>query len=100
MAVKIINEIDGITVHKPLGSFYLFPNVTKALKKLHLANAEEFRHYLLTCDKKNKQGVAVLARKHFGKQLPQEKEEYIRISFAGSYEELKKGILVIKKALS
>jgi aspartate/methionine/tyrosine aminotransferase len=100
MAVKLINEINGITVHKPLGSFYLFPNVTKALKKLRLANAEAFRRYLLTCDKKNKQGVAVLARKHFGNQLPEEKEEYIRISFAGDKEELKKGILIIKKSLS
>lgn len=100
MAVKLINEINGISVHKPLGSFYLFPNVTKALKKLRLANAEVFRRYLLTCDKKNKQGVAVLARKHFGNQLPEEKEEYIRISFAGDKEELKKGILIIKKTLS
>ena len=100
LAVKLINEINGITVHKPAGSFYLFPNVTKALKKLRLANSEAFRRYLLTCDKKNKQGVAVLARKHFGNQLPEEKEEYIRISFAGSYEELKKGILIIKQVLS
>jgi aspartate/methionine/tyrosine aminotransferase len=98
VAVKLLNNIDGIKCQNPLGAFYLFPNVTKAVKKLRLKDAEEFRKYLLTCDKKNKRGVAVLARKHFGNKLPYEDQEYIRISFAGPLNVLKEGILLIKKA--
>lgn len=99
LAVEMLNEIEGISCHKPLGAFYLFPNVTKAVKRLGLKDAEELRKYLLTADKKNKRGVAVLARKHFGKRLPSENHEYIRISFAGSLNDLKEGIFLIKKAV-
>lgn len=99
LAVRLLNEIEGISCHKPLGAFYLFPNVTKAVKKLGLKDAENFRKYLLTADKKNKRGVAVLARKHFGQRLSRETQEYIRISFAGSLADLKEGISLIKKAV-
>jgi aspartate/methionine/tyrosine aminotransferase len=73
--------------------------VTKACRNLGLRNAEEMRKYLLTYDKKNKKGVAVLSRIHFGKRLPSEKEEYIRISFAGSLESLTEGVKRIKEAV-
>ncbi len=99
IAVEMLNKIDGITCHKPNGAFYLFPNVTKICKRLKLKDAEELRKYLLTYDKKNKKGVAVLARKHFGKRLPIEKEEYIRISIAGKLSDIKEGIKRIKEAV-
>lgn len=99
VAVSMLNKIDGISCHKPNGAFYLFPNVTRVCRKLKLKDAEELRKYLLTYDKKNKKGVAVLARKHFGKKLPTEKEEYIRISIAGKTEDIKEGIRRIKEAV-
>lgn len=97
--VAMLNKIDGVRCHNPIGSFYLFPNVTKVCKRLKLKDAEELRKYLLTYDKKNKKGVAVLARKHFGKRLPSEREEYIRISIAGTMESLVKGVKRIKEAV-
>jgi aspartate aminotransferase len=99
VAVKMLNEIEGVHCENPIGSFYLFPNVTKACKKLKLRDAEAMRIYLLSYDKKNKKGVAVLARKHFGRRLPSEKEEYIRLSIAGKLESIKEGIRRIKEAI-
>lgn len=99
MAVAMLNDIKGIKCHKPVGSFYLFPNVTKACKNKGLKNSEELRKYLLSYDKKNKRGVAVLARIHFGKPLPGEKEDYIRLCFAGKKELLAEGIRRIKEAV-
>lgn len=97
--VKSINEINGCHCLSPKGAFYLFVNVTQACKKLGLKNAEALRKYLLTYDKKNKKGVAVLTRDHFGKRLAKEKEHYIRISFAGPLADLKEGAKRIKEAL-
>ncbi len=99
VAVDMLNKIEGIHCHKPNGAFYLFPNVTEVCKKLKIKGAEELRKYLLTYDKKNKKGVAVLVRQHFGKKLPGEKEEYIRISIAGKMEDIKEGIRRIKEAV-
>jgi len=99
IAVSMLNNIEGIRCHKPNGSFYLFPNVTGVCKKRKLKDAEELRKFLLTYDKRNKKGVAVLARKHFGKKLPQEREEYIRISIAGNLADIQEGIRRIKEAV-
>ncbi len=92
VVVSALNKIEGIKCLSIKGSFYLFPNVTLACKKLGLKDSEGMRKYLLTYDKKNKKGVAVLARKHFGRRLKSEKEEYIRISIAGTMESLKEGV--------
>ena len=99
LVVDGLNNIKGIYCHRPSGSFYLFPNVTEVVKRMRMKDAEELRKYLLTYDKKNKKGVAVLARKHFGKRLKSEKEEYIRLSFAGTIESLKEGVARIKEAV-
>ena len=99
VVVAGLNKIEGIKCLSIKGSFYLFPNVTKACKKLGLRDSEEMRKYLLTYDRKNKKGVAVLARKHFGKALSFEKEEYIRLSIAGTMDSLKEGVKRIKEAV-
>lgn len=99
VVVSRLNRIKGIRCHNPTGAFYLFPNVTQVCRKLGLKDAEALRKYLLTYDKKNKKGVAVLARIHFGKRLPKEAEEYIRISIAGPLESLKEGVARIREAV-
>ncbi len=98
-AVTALNKIKGIRCHLPKGSFYLFPNVTQALKNLKLKSAEELRRYLLSYDKKGKRGVAVLSRIHFGSRLKEEKEEYIRLSIAGKMSDVVEGIKRIKEAV-
>lgn len=99
IAVKMLNQIKGVSCLEPRGSFYLFPNVTAACCNLKLKDAEELRKYLLSFDKTNKKGVAVLARIHFGRRQKTETEEYIRLSFAGEKEELVEGINRIKEAI-
>ena len=94
LIVDLLNGITGIICLKPKGAFYVFPNVTKAIKNLGLADAEEFQDYLL-----NNFGVAVLARTSFGKKNEGEIEEYIRISYATSKDNIREGMKRIKTAV-
>ena len=91
--VKLLNSIEGIRCHPPGGAFYVFPNVTKACKKLGLTDAEELRKLLLD------NGVAVLADIHFGPKNPGQTEEYIRLSYATSKENIIEGCKRIKKVV-
>ncbi|MCL4386660.1 MAG: pyridoxal phosphate-dependent aminotransferase [Cyanobacteria bacterium] len=94
MIVDLLNDIKGISCLKPKGTFYVFPNVTQACKNLGLKDAEALQDYLL-----NDYGVAVLARTSFGKRYEDETQEYIRISYATSKENIKEGLRRIKIAL-
>ncbi|HNT30463.1 MAG TPA: pyridoxal phosphate-dependent aminotransferase, partial [bacterium] len=94
-----LNDIQGVSCIKPTGAFYALPNVTGACRKLGLAGGEELRKYLLTYDKENKKGVAVLARIHFGSKRPDEQEEYIRIAYPGTKESVIEGIKRLKDAI-
>lgn len=99
LAVSMLNKIEGIKCHNPVGSFYLFPNVTEVCKKKGFKNSEELRKYLLSYDRKNKKGVAVLSRIHFGKPLAGERKHYIRLSIAGKIEDVAEGVRRIKEAV-
>ncbi|MFH2034922.1 MAG: aminotransferase class I/II-fold pyridoxal phosphate-dependent enzyme, partial [Candidatus Zixiibacteriota bacterium] len=73
-----LNAIEGITCKKPIGAFYVFPNV-KALGK----TSKELETLLL-----EKYGVAALAGTSFGKFG----EGYLRFSYANSIENIKKAL--------
>ncbi|MDP1784874.1 MAG: pyridoxal phosphate-dependent aminotransferase [Sulfuricurvum sp.] len=75
-AVKLFNEIDGLSVLSPAGAFYLFVN-TKAVSNDSMA----FCKGLL-----EDQGVAVVPGLGFGS------EGYFRFSFATDTESIRKGI--------
>ncbi|NVL92823.1 MAG: aminotransferase class I/II-fold pyridoxal phosphate-dependent enzyme, partial [Desulfobacterales bacterium] len=45
-AVDILNSIDGVHCFRPNATFYLFPNVTGAMKKKNLTNYDAFRKTL------------------------------------------------------
>ncbi len=92
--VEALNEIEGITCKKPGGAFYVFPNVTEACRKLKLKDSKEFQQYLLY-----EAGVAVLARTCFGQKNQEENQEYIRLSYATSRENIKEGVRRIKEAV-
>lgn len=94
LIVDLLNSIRGISCLKPKGSFYVFPNVTQACRNLGLNDADELQDYLL-----NNYGVAVLARTSFGKKNKDEAEEYIRISYATSKDNIREGLKRIKQAL-
>ncbi|MDD3657126.1 MAG: pyridoxal phosphate-dependent aminotransferase [Atribacterota bacterium] len=92
--VEALNDIEGVTCQKPGGAFYVFPNVTEACQKLKLKNSKEFQQYLLY-----EAGVAVLARTCFGRKNQEENQEYIRLSYATSRENILEGVRRIKKAV-
>ncbi|MBW6488874.1 pyridoxal phosphate-dependent aminotransferase [Sulfurimonas sp.] len=80
-AVKLINEIDGLSVYKPEGAFYLFVNIKE------LSNdSMEFCKQLL-----EKKGVAVVPGVGFGS------DGYFRFSFATDIESIRKGIKRIEE---
>lgn len=85
-------SIQGIKCYKPLGAFYLFPNVSfyfgKKTKEGVIENSLDLAMYLL-----NEVGVVVVPGSAFGS------EGYIRISYSTSMDNLREGISRIKKAL-
>lgn len=83
-AVRLFNEIDGLSVLKPDGAFYLFVNI-KEVSNDSLTFAKE----LLA-----KKNVAVVPGVGFGS------EGYFRFSFATDIDSIKKGIARIKEFVS
>lgn len=90
--VEGLNQIKGVKCLNPKGAFYVFPNVTEACKNLGFKDAKELQNHLLY-----DAGVAVLARTCFGSKG--EEEEYIRLSYATSEENIREGLKRIKEAL-
>jgi aspartate aminotransferase len=78
-----LNALPGIHCQSPEGSFYAYPNVTEACRRMGVPDAETLQHRLL-----HDAGVAVLCRTHFGSRYSGETEEYLRLSFATSIETL------------
>ncbi len=89
-----LNNIKGIKCLKPKGAFYIYPNVTEACRNLGFRDSKELQQYLLHQAK-----VAVLARSCFGKRNEGEKEEYIRLSYVTSRENIIEGVKRIKEAI-
>jgi len=90
--VDRLNEIPGIRCFKPQGAFYVFPNVSKLFGKKHagleIRNSLDFTQFLLEEAK-----VAVVPGVEFGA------DDYVRVSYATSIEEIKKGVDRIEKAV-
>jgi aspartate/methionine/tyrosine aminotransferase len=83
--VSGLNNIKGITCKKPLGAFYVFPNV-KSFKM----ESKKLADFIL-----QKAGVAVLSGTAFGAYG----EGYLRLSFANSVENIEKAMKRISDAL-
>jgi len=84
--VKGLNSISRISCKTPQGAFYVFPNIKKVGW-----NSKRLADHLL-----EEAGVAVLSGTSFGEYG----EGYIRISYANSVENIKKGLERIEKSLS
>ncbi|MEA2050819.1 MAG: pyridoxal phosphate-dependent aminotransferase [Campylobacterota bacterium] len=81
LAVELMNDIDGLSVVKPNGAFYLFVNIKEISN-----DSMEFSKQLL-----EKVGVAVVPGVAFGL------EGYFRLSFATDEDTIKDGISRIKQ---
>jgi aspartate aminotransferase len=80
-AVKLINAIEGLSVYKPDGAFYLFINIKKVSN-----DSMQFCKDLL-----EKKGVALVPGVGFGS------EGYVRFSFATDIDSIRKGIKRIEE---
>ena len=91
-AVDILNSVDGIRCFRPNATFYLFPNITDAMKKKGISDYDTIRKALL-----HETGVSVCTRLHFGRALEGEKDFYIRLAYSGiDTSEIKEGLGKLK----
>lgn len=92
-AVAILNSIKGVRCYSPNATFYLFPNVTAAMKNKGFDNYDLFRKDVL-----KKTGVSFCTRLHFGRMLPGETERYIRFAYSGiDVAQIEEGLAKFKR---
>ena len=92
LIIDLLSEIKGIKLNKPMGAFYVFPDISyffgKTLKNKTIENASDFAIFLL-----EESHVATVTGDAFGSP------NNIRISYAASKEQIKKAISRIKSAI-
>jgi aspartate/methionine/tyrosine aminotransferase len=76
--VPLLNAIPGIRCYKPDATFYVYPNVTELMRRKGIAEYEPFRREVL-----QQTGVAFCSRIHFGRELPGERDKYLRFAYSG-----------------
>jgi aspartate aminotransferase len=91
--VKELNSIEGVRCPNPTGAFYAFPHVSKLYGKKsgsrQINSSLDMAMYLM-----EEANVALVHGEAFGD------DNYIRISYATSMENIKKGLERIREALS
>lgn len=90
--VDKINSIEGISCRKPEGAFYVMVNISKTIGKTFrgktIHSSMDFAEYLLDSVK-----VAVIPGSGFGT------DDYVRLSYATSLDNIKEGLNRIEAAL-
>ncbi len=90
--VEELNKIQGITCIMPEGAFYVFPNTSglygKKFGDRKISSSADLALYLLDEAK-----VAVVHGSAFGD------DNYVRLSYATSLDDIKRGVVRIKEAL-
>jgi aspartate/methionine/tyrosine aminotransferase len=77
-ALGILNQTPGVRCHTPESTFYLYPDVTGAVRLTGCAGHEDFRRLLL-----DRTGVSFCTRLHFGRALPGETRYHLRLAYSG-----------------
>lgn len=95
LAVDILNSIEGISCYRPNATFYLYPDVTKAMANNGYTDYQTFLDAVL-----NNTGVSLCARTHFGSPLTGEKHKYLRLAYSGiSGDQIEEGLHKFKAFL-
>lgn len=91
LALRILSDIPGVTTPKPVGAFYLFPDVSAYIGKKSgdkvMQSADDIAGYLLN------NGVAMVPGSGFGSSGT------LRVSYALGDDDLTRGLLKTKEAL-
>jgi len=94
-AVDLLNTTKGVRCFRPNVTFYLYPNVTGAMRNKGLTDYDEFRRSVL-----RRTGVSFCTRLHFGRPFPGETEHYIRLAYSGiDVEQIREGLGKFKEYL-
>ena len=76
--VNGLNAIDGIDISTPNSTFYVFPNVNKIMKRKGLDDVNALMEGAL-----KRSNVSFCTRKHFGRPVQGESNDYIRFAYSG-----------------
>ncbi len=95
LIVDGLNLIDGFFCRKPVGAFYAYPNVTRACRTHGFKDSKQMQQFLL-----HKGGVAVLGQQCFGTRSSEDDQEYIRLSYVSSVEDIKEALHRIETSLN
>lgn len=91
LMTKLLSKLPGFEVWPSKGAFYMFPNISKFLDQAKLS-VEEFVEYLIS----NHQVITLP-----GSVFPDKAgSEYIRFSFASSFEAIEEGVKRINNAVN
>jgi len=94
-AVVLLNDIEGVSCFKPEATFYLYPNVTQAMENLGIDDYNVFRTNAL-----ENTGVSFCTRLHFGRELADERNKYVRFAYSGiDVDQIEEGLGRLKSYL-
>ena len=92
-AVTLLNSIPGVTCYSPAATFYLFPDVTEAMRRVEAESYDDFRLAAL-----EKTGCSFCTRLHFGRELGGEGRRYVRIAYSGiDTDQIREGLGLLKE---
>ncbi|PIE64752.1 MAG: aspartate aminotransferase [Desulfobacterales bacterium] len=95
LSVDLLNAIEGVSCYRPQATFYLYPDVTVAMKNKGFTRYQDFLTAVL-----QETGVSLCARTHFGKELPGETRRYLRLAYSGiDSEQIEEGLTRLKTYL-
>ena len=92
VVVEALNAIDGVTCALPESTFYVFPNVTAAMRNKGFESYDEIRRAALEST-----GVSFCTRQHFGRAIPGESARHIRLAYSGiGTDQIQEGLAKLK----
>jgi aspartate/methionine/tyrosine aminotransferase len=77
-AVTGLRAVNGLACACPDATFYLFPDVTEVMSRKGFFDVAEFATAALHAT-----GVSFCTRRHFGRPLPGETRQYVRLAYSG-----------------
>lgn len=77
-AVAQLKDIDGVNMHIPSSTFYLWPDVSGLMERKGYTDVEAFRNGVMEAT-----GVSFCSRVQFGRIQPGETGHYIRLAYSG-----------------
>ena len=92
-AVDILQSTNGVSLSKPEATFYLFADVTEAMRNKGFTDVGEFATAAL-----HNTGASFCTRRHFGRPQAGEVRNYVRFAYSGiGVDDIRTGLGGLKK---